>query len=131
MGQCDWPHLQPRFQTSLSAINDFILGLDGQQKAIVSYLHQRLSDHHGLSQDIRYKIPMYSQKTWVCYLNPIKNNGIELAFAKGHLLSNDQGILLQKKRRFVAGIDLYNVNKIPEKSIDEIVQEALILDSIS
>jgi hypothetical protein len=114
----------------LNTIVDFISELDGQQKVLVSYLHQRLTDYHGLTQDIRHEIPMYYRKTWVCYLNPIKNDGIELAFSKGHQLSNDQGILVSKKRKFVSGIDLYDIAEIPEKSVDEIVQEALILDNL-
>lgn len=63
-------------------------------------------------------------------MNPIKNNGIELAFINGNQLSNDQGVLKMKTRKMVAGIDLYNVNQIPLKSIDEIIQEALILDEL-
>ena len=114
----------------MNGINQFILGLDGQQKAIVSYLHYRLTDHHGLTQHIKYEIPMYYQKSWVCYLNPIKKNGVELAFLKGHRLSNEQGILTMKNRKLVAGIDLFSIENLPEKEIDEIIQEALILDEM-
>ncbi|WP_370090047.1 DUF1801 domain-containing protein [Ekhidna sp.] len=114
----------------MNSIQNFIAGLDGQQKAIVSYLHQRLTDYHGLTQHIKYEIPMYYQKSWVCYLNPIKKNGIELAFLKGHRLSNEQGLLSQKNRKMVAGIDLFEMNNLPEIEIDQIVQEALILDEM-
>ncbi|WP_424962144.1 DUF1801 domain-containing protein [Ekhidna sp.] len=111
-------------------VENFILGLDGQQKAVVSFLHQRLTNHHDLIPKIRFKIPMYYRKSWVCYLNPIKNNGIELAFLNGVSLSNEQGLLNCKGRKMVCGIDLYDVSNIPEKPIDEIVQEALILDEL-
>ncbi|MEQ8628220.1 DUF1801 domain-containing protein [Ekhidna sp.] len=111
-------------------VENFILGLDGQQKAIVSFLHQRLTNQHDLIPKIRFKIPMYYRKSWVCYLNPIKNDGIELAFLCGKSLSNEQGLLNCKGRKMVCGIDLFNVCDIPEKSIDEIVQEALILDEL-
>jgi len=112
-------------------VENFILGLDGSQKAIVSFLHQRLTQHHGLDAKIRFKIPMYFNRSWVCYLNPIKNNGIELAFMYGKSLSNAQGLLLTKNRKMVAGIDLYDVNAIHERAIDEIIQEALILDELN
>lgn len=114
----------------MSTIGDFILGIDGQQKAIVSYLHQRLVEYHGLKQDIKYEIPMYRNRKWVCYMNPIKKNGIELAFVKGYLLSNEQKLLDQKKRKYVAGIDIYHISEIRERAIDEIIQEALILDDL-
>lgn len=114
----------------MKTIENFILGLDGQQKAIVSFLHNHLTTYHDLQGKISYNIPVYYRKSWVCYLNPIKNNGIELAFTKGHRLSNEQNLLHTKKRKYVSGIDLYDVQSIPKRSIDEIIQEALIIDQI-
>jgi len=112
----------------MKTVEDFILGLDGQQKAIVSFLDEHLRENHDLRSKINYKIPFYYHKKWVCYLNPIKVDGIELVFLKGHLLSNNQGILKSKGRKLVAGVELFHVSKLPLRSIDEIVQEALILD---
>lgn len=114
----------------MKTIEDYILGLDGQQKAIVSFFHNRLTNYHDLHGKISYNIPVYYRKSWVCYLNPIKNNGVELAFTKGHRLSNTQKLLSKKKRKYVAGIELFDVGDIPEQSIDEIIQEALIVDQI-
>ncbi|WP_436517694.1 DUF1801 domain-containing protein [Ekhidna sp. To15] len=114
----------------MKTVESFILGLDGQQKAIVSFLHQRLSLHHDLIAKISYNIPMYYKRKWVCYLNPIKNDGIELAFIKGHRLSNDQGLLVSKGRKRISGIELHDIQSIPLRSIDEIVQEALIIDQL-
>ena len=115
----------------MNTIQDFLLGLDYKQQAIVSLLHQRLTDHHGLVQHIKYEIPMYYQKTWVCYLNTIKKQGIELAFLKGNELSNEQNLLDRKGRKMVAGIDFYHASEIPIILVDQIVQEALILDRLS
>ncbi|SNT19248.1 protein of unknown function (DU1801) [Ekhidna lutea] len=114
----------------MSTIQHFILGLDGQQKAIVSYLHHMMLEYDLIGK-IRFKIPMYFQKSWVCYLNPIKNDGIELAFLNGYQLSNEQGILQAKNRKMVAGIDIFHVNEIPETAVREIINEALILDQIA
>ncbi|MEQ9405319.1 MAG: DUF1801 domain-containing protein [Cyclobacteriaceae bacterium] len=83
-----------------------------------------------MSGKINYKVPFYTQKKWVCYLNRIKNNGVELAFARGWQLSNDQNLLDRKNRKYVAGINLYDPGEIPEKQIDQIVQEALLLDEM-
>lgn len=112
----------------MKTIDNFILGLDGQQKAIVSYLNQLLSQHHDLIGKIQWNIPTYYRKSLICYLNPIKNNGVELAFFRGASLSNDQQLLNRKGRKLVAGIDLFEVVDLPEKEINEIVQEAIILD---
>ena len=114
----------------MTPIENFALGLEGQQRAIVQFLHHRISEHHGLVGKLSYKIPVYYRRTWVCYLNPLKKGGVELAFAKGHRLSNDQKILSMKKRKYVAGIDFFDISEIPERKIDEIIQEALILDDM-
>ncbi|MEP0984851.1 hypothetical protein [Ekhidna sp.] len=84
----------------MKTVEDIILGLDGQQKAIVSFLHNRMTNEHDLIPKIRFNIPMYFRKTWVCYLNPIKNYGIELAFLNGSKLLNDQGLLKSKNRKW-------------------------------
>jgi len=115
----------------MTTVEDFILGLDGQQKAIVSFLHQHLIEQHDLQVKINWKIPTYYRKSWVCYLNPIKNDGIEFAFLRGKDLSNEQGILNSKGRKLVSGIDIYSVNEIDLSVINEIIQEALILDDLS
>ncbi len=114
----------------MKTIESYILELDGQQKAIINFLHHHLMETTDLRGSISYGIPMYRRKSWVCYLNPIKKDGIELAFGRGFRLSNEQGILDQKGRKLVAGIDLFDVNKIPIQAINEIVQEALILDDL-
>lgn len=114
----------------MNSVEDYALGLEGEQKAIVQFLHHRITEHHGLMVQLKFDIPMYSRKSWICYMNPIKKGGIELAFVNGHLLSNEQGILSMKKRKYVAGIDLFHISEIPEKAIDEIIQEAIILDDL-
>lgn len=114
----------------MSLVEHFTLGLNGQQKAIVQYLNHRITERHGLEIKMNYEIPMYYRKSWVCYLNPIKKDGVELAFLKGHRLSNEQGVLSMKNRKLVAGIEFFDVNDIPIKEIDEIIQEAIILDDL-
>lgn len=115
----------------MKSVAQFILGLDGQQKAIVSYLDHHLTDYHGLSSSIKYRIPFYQNRKWICYLNPIRNDGVELVFLKGRELSNVQKLLNHKDRKMVAGIEIFNLVSIPEKEINEIVQEALLLDEMS
>lgn len=114
----------------MKTVENFILGLDGQQKVIVSFLHQHLTEHHDLTPKISFNIPMYYQRKWICYLNPIKNNGVELAFTKGHRLSNEQNLLKAKGRKKISGIELFHVGSIPIRSIDEIIQEAIIIDQL-
>ena len=114
----------------MKTVEHFVLGYDGEQKAIISYLHHLLTVEHDLIPKIRYNIPFYYRKSWICYINPLKNNGVELAFLKGHLLSNEHGLLDQKDRKIVSGISYFQVSDILDKDLNPIVQEAIILDEM-
>ena len=130
MGQCDWAYLQPTLQIALKTVANYILGLDGQQRAIVSYFHQKLALEYELISKISYNVPFYYRKSWICYLNPLKTGGVELVFTRGNELSNDQEILDFKGRKQVAGIDLMTMADIPEKEINAILNEAILLDDL-
>ena len=114
----------------MKTVSNFILGLDGQQKAIVMYLDERLTNYHDLQSKISYGIPMYRRKSWLCYLNPLKTGGVDFVFTRGRSLSNEQHLLDAKGRKEVAGMVLHDVSEIPERAIDEMVQEAILIDEI-
>jgi len=78
--------------------------------------------------------PMYAVKKDVCYfgkIHPIK--GLEIGFLRGFQLSNEQGLLEAKGRKFIHGITLVDINdlKLKETAFLEVLQEALILDEIN
>ncbi len=112
----------------MNVIEDFIYSKKNKQRELLLYLHNLLTESFGLQPKIRYKIPFYYNRSWICYLNPIKNDGIELAFTRGNELSNVQGILESKGRSQVLGMEFYSVQEIPGNEIMEVVQEAIILD---
>jgi hypothetical protein len=114
----------------MTQVEDFISQQTGEPQRIMQYLHNVLGHDLGLVDKIRYRIPFYYHKSWICYINPIKHNGVELAFLRGNELSNEQGILDFKGRKQVAGIELRTFSEIPRAAIYEIIQEALILDEI-
>jgi len=114
----------------MSDIEDFILQFSGHQRAVLEYFHHLLTEDLQLTDKLRYKIPFYDGKTWICYLNPTKQNKIELVFLRGRELSNAQGLLSDKGRKIVSGIEFASVAEIPKKLINEIIQEAIYLDEI-
>ena len=65
---------------------NFIYNHEGPQRAIMLYLHELLVNEMGLEAKLRYKIPFYYRKSWICYLNPVKPDSIELAFTRGNEL---------------------------------------------
>lgn len=92
------------------------------------HLHGLISTCPEVVGKIRYNIPFYFRKSWVCYLNPLKNGGVELAFPRGNELSNEQGILMANERKQVRGIVFKKAEDIPDETILEILAEAMMLD---
>ena len=112
----------------MDAVESYILEKEGRVRALLQYFHRLLTDQPGVVSKIRYQIPFYYRKSWVCYLNPVKNNGLELAFLRGNELSNEQELLDFRGRKQVGGIIYYEIKEIDEDLIMEIIQEALLLD---
>ena len=112
----------------MSEAEHFIYQYEDNQRKIMLYFHDRLTREFDLIDKIRFKIPFYYGKSWICYLNPIENHSVELAFTRGNELSNSQGLLDNKGRKQVYGIEFEALSDIPIQAIDEIIHEALLLD---
>ena len=114
--------------TALTACLDYIESLDGEQRRIMLVLHQFLSTYPQVTCRIRYRVPFFYRKTWLCYLNPQKNGSVELCFVRANELSNENGLLDFKNRTQVAGVTYFATGEIREEALAEVVQEALLLD---
>jgi hypothetical protein len=112
----------------MDSVSDFISKYEGSQKAIMFLLHKMIADLPGIEPKIKFGIPFYYRNSWICYLNPINNNGIELAFTRGNELSDEQGILDFKGRKQICGITFHSFDEIDGKAVREIIQEAILLD---
>jgi len=112
----------------MGTIEDFAIQQTEKQSEILHYLHDQFMAFPDVAFKIRYKIPFYFRKSWICYLNPIKKEGIELVFLRGNELSNEQGLLDAKGRKQVMGITFSECSAIPIETVLEVFQEALMLD---
>lgn len=113
----------------MNACTDFIYEQEEPVQAIMLALHELLSSFPEITCKIRYKIPFYYRKSWICYLNPLKNKGVELVFIHGGRLSNVQGLLDTKGRKMVAGITFTSVEDIHSEAVVEIILEAVLLET--
>jgi len=112
----------------MTEVEDFIYQFEGNQRDLMLYFHRLLTMDLNLIDKIRFKIPFYYRKSWICYLNPSKDGKTEFAFVRGNELSNVQGLLESKGRKQVYSIELEKVSDIPKQKINEIIQEAILLD---
>jgi len=103
--------------------------LENQQREITFFLHDWLCLEFNLEAKYRFKIPFYYQNTWICYLNPIKKDGIEFNFVRAKELALHDDLLDFRGRKMVAGIKLFDVKKIPLERLSLVVEEAILLDN--
>ncbi len=112
----------------MDAIENFIADYTADQQAILHYFHQLIKDLPKVSSKISYRVPFYYRNRWLCYLNPKKDGGVDLAFCRGNELSNENGLLEIKNRKLIASITFYKLKDIPKSAINEILHEAILLD---
>ena len=112
----------------MAEVENFIYEQTEKQQAVLLSLHNTLSSTFNLVAKMRYRIPFYYKKSWICYLSPTKKETVELAFTRGNELSNNQNLLDSKGRKQVFSVEFENVADIPWEVVHEIIQEALLLD---
>jgi len=112
----------------MTEVEDYIYNFEGSQRETMLFIHELLSVELNLTDKLRFKIPFYYRKSWICYLNPGKNNTIEFAFVRGNELSNSQGLLDSKGRKQVWSIELTKPSEMPIEGLKETIQEAILLD---
>ncbi len=112
----------------MNEVENFIYQFENHQRAVLLFLHDLLSNQLELEDKLRYRIPFYYGRSWICYLRPNDDQSIELVFLRGNELSNSQGILDCKGRKQVSGITIKNITEIPMAALEETLQEALLLD---
>ncbi|TAE44765.1 MAG: hypothetical protein EAZ06_11585 [Cytophagales bacterium] len=108
----------------------FVNTLDTTQQDFFWKLHSFLLDIFPFKIKIRYKIPFYDDKIWICYLNPLKKGGFELCFLDGYLLSNAQNLLESRGRKRIKGIIITENTIFPSQAIIEIIHEVLLIQKL-
>ena len=111
----------------MDAVEAYILDRPAVEQAVLDCLYALIMAQPGMSAKIRYNIPFFYCRSWVCYTNP-REGGIELAFLRGLELSNEQGLLQARGRKMVAGVIYHRPEDIREEPLLEVLAEALLLD---
>ncbi len=114
----------------MEGVIDYIMMFEGRQRELLQYLHELLMDQPGMQCKISYKVPFYSLRQRICYLIARKDGSVEIAFPRGHQLSNDQGILETSGRKYIIGLRVSGIKEIPHEALHEVIQEAILLDEI-
>lgn len=112
----------------MTGVQDFILSKTGKQQAILEYLDAVITEHPKVVSKIRYRVPFYYLKSWLCYLNPQKDGSVEFSFIRGNELADEDDLLEAKGRKQVKSTTFFDVEDIPIEKVKRILQEAFLLD---
>lgn len=109
-------------------VEGFILEQEPLTRRTLLGLHQLLISYPGITAKIAYRIPFYYRKSWICYLNPLKGGGVELAFTRGNELMDESGMLESQGRAQVSGIRYNSPADIDPDGLNPLLQQAILLD---
>lgn len=108
---------------------DYIHTLPEAQEQLCLHWHHLVADLPGISSPIKYGIPFYYRKKWICYLNPQKDKqSVELVFLGAQNLSNESDLLDFRGRQMVAGFMLHPESEIPWDHLLSYFHESLLLE---
>lgn len=107
---------------------EFLSNQNEETIPIIETLDQIFLTYPNMSRKIRYKIPFYDHKTWICYINPIrKGKGVEVVFLNGKILQSTFPYLEDKGRKLVAGVTVTEVTDEKLESILPVFEESMLL----
>ncbi len=113
-------------------VEAFIWNLDdkNEQKEIMYYLHELILSHPGTTAKIRYRIPFYYRKTWVCYLNPLKDGRVDFAFIHGNEMGDPFNLFFVGDRKQIRSVRIGTLGEIEEEKLLYFLQEAFLIDDL-
>lgn len=80
---------------------DYLFKLEGTQRQIVESLSNVLLSFPNTSCKIRWGIPFFDYKKWVCYINPTKDGNVDLTFLQANKFDDPTGLLEARGRKMV------------------------------
>lgn len=117
-------------QNDMTEAENFFYNYQGKQQLLMLKLHHLLTEECNLVAKMRYQLPFYYGKTWICYLQPKKDETVELAFVRGNELFNQNGLLNHFGRKQVSSVLLTPTTQIPWSEVEQTIHEAILLDRV-
>lgn len=118
-------------------ISDFLATLPKSEQLITQKLHSIiLGCDPRIWEKFSYGVPYFSKKRRIAFLWPAsaplgpKDGSVSFGLCYGNRLSNSQGLLKLDGRKQVAITRFAALSEIDQRVVEEIIQEALIVDDL-
>ena len=115
----------------MTPIDQYIYSQPNHLGEVLDFLNVHiLSIDSDIKASLKWKVPYYTKRQSLCYLNVIKTGKVELNFLKGYLFDNKVKQYLEfRKRTMVGGILMANLEDIDMEILTIVFNEALRLDN--
>lgn len=80
-----------------------------------------------ISERLRYGIPFFDYHGWMCYINPLKDGGIDFCFLDGMLIERHGHLLDARGRKTVKSLVLKSPDDLNFDVLHPLMQEAMQL----
>lgn len=97
-----------------------------QQQLMMEAHHLLLQLIPQVQTAVKWKVPYYTYRAPICYLNTVKDH-FYFGFVRGVELSNVQGKLTGQDRKLVRLLEIQTLEELFSESTTEIILEAVLL----
>ena len=119
----------------MADIEDFMITLPKSERLITQRLyHIILNCDPRIRVKLSYGVPFFSINRRLCFIWPAsapqgpKDGKVSLGLCYGHLLSSHDGLLKMEGRTQVSVARFFTMREIIERTIEEIIMEAILVD---
>ncbi len=122
----------------MKTVEEFVADLPANERPILETLRQIILETlPEVREKLSYGVPYFYRKSRICFLWPASSplagryEGVMLGFCRGHLLSNEQGLLDLGSRKEVSTVIFSDVRSIPQETVREVLLEAAMVDELA
>lgn len=116
----------------MTPVEQYIFSKPDRIREVLDFLNEHiLSFNTRIHATLKWKVPYYSGKGMLCYLNVTKDEKVELNFAKGYLFQKEVKSLIQFRGRTVVGGIVYSdLSEINLDVLNVTLAEAIRIDNV-
>lgn len=112
----------------MAIYDEFLNKLHAQNLvAVCNCLKETILAYPNIAIKKKFGLPFFYGKTWICYLNLLKTQEIEICFVRGRELPSKE-LLNFKKRVMVGGLSYKTIEAIDHGILKLLLDEAISLD---
>ena len=115
----------------MTPIHQYIYSKPKQISEVLDFLNDQITSFDSeIKSTLKWKVPYYTRRKSLCYLNVVKSGEVELNFTKGYLFGEKfKGRIEFNGRTVVGGMKYKNLEDVDVEILMEVLNESIRIDS--